>query len=124
MLRLGKERKNLNVVYDQVGSPTYARDLSKTIIAIAEHGIKGFDVYHYSNEGVCSWYDFAIFIFYLTGMSVEVRAVESDAYPATAKRPAYSVLAKDKIKSIGIEVPYWVESLSECLNILKENDQL
>lgn len=124
MLRLGKERKNLDVVYDQVGSPTYARDLSKAIIAIAERGIKGFDIYHYSNEGVCSWYDFAVFIFYLTGMSVKVGAIESDAYPTTAKRPAYSVLAKDKIKSIGVDVPYWAESLAECLKVLKENDQL
>jgi len=118
MLRLGKERKILNVVYDQVGTPTYATDLALAVMQIIDNGFNGYHIYHYSNEGVLSWYDFAYEIFALSGMKVHINLVESDQYPTPAKRPAYSVLSKEKIKSIGIIVPYWKESLTQCLSIL------
>lgn len=119
MLRLGNERDALNVVYDQIGTPTYAPDLAHAILCVAEHGIRGVEYYHYSNEGVISWYDFAQEIFALAQVSVSVTAIESYLYPVPAKRPAYSVLAKDKIKAIGASVPYWKESLKACLLALK-----
>ncbi len=118
MLRLGKERDTLGVVYDQVGTPTYATDLALAVMQILENGFKRYNMYHYSNEGVLSWYDFAYEIFALSGVKVHVNPIESDQYPTPAKRPAYSVLSKEKIKSIGIKVPYWKESLAQCLSIL------
>mgnify|MGYP001286694876 CR=1 FL=1 len=120
MLRLGKERDILSVVYDQVGTPTYATDLALAVMQILENGFKGYNMYHYSNEGVLSWYDFAYEIFALSGVKVHVNPIESDQYPTPAKRPAYSVLSKEKIKSIGIKVPYWKESLAQCLSILNQ----
>ncbi|MCD7963866.1 MAG: dTDP-4-dehydrorhamnose reductase [Rikenellaceae bacterium] len=118
MLRLGKERDKLTVVYDQAGTPTYAVDLANAIIRIAESEIIGCEVYHYSNEGVLSWFDFARKIFQLKNYMTKVEAVESDRFPTPAKRPAYSVLSKDKIKAKGIEVPYWEDSLKKCLEEL------
>ncbi len=118
MLRLGKEKDTLSVVYDQVGTPTYATDLALAVMQIIDNGFNGYHIYHYSNEGVLSWYDFAYEIFALSGMKVHINPVESDQYPTPAKRPAYSVLSKEKIKSIGIIVPYWKESLTQCLSIL------
>lgn len=120
MIRLGRERDEINVVYDQIGTPTYAPDLARAIMKIAGNGIEGFNVYHYSNEGVASWYDFAKMIFRLSDMDVRVNPVESSAFPTQAKRPSYSVLSKDKIKSAGVEVPYWVDSLSKCIAELKK----
>ncbi len=120
MLRLGKERDILSVVYDQVGTPTYATDLALAVMQILENGFKGYNMYHYSNEGVLSWYDFAYEIFALSGVKVHVNPIESDQYPTPAKRPAYSVLSKEKIKSNGIKVPYWKESLAQCLSILNQ----
>lgn len=120
MLRLGKERDTLSVVYDQVGTPTYATDLALAVMQIIDNGFNGYHLYHYSDEGVLSWYDFAYEIFALSGVKVHVNPIESDQYPTPAKRPAYSVLSKEKIKSKGIKVPYWKESLAQCLSILNQ----
>lgn len=119
MLRLASERDEINVVYDQVGSPTYATDLARAAMAVLNAGIHGFNIYHFSNEGAVSWYDFTKAIFEETGAKTKVNPIESDKYPSPTKRPAYSVLAKDKIKSLGVEVPYWKDSLKECLKFLK-----
>ncbi|ARV15115.1 dTDP-4-dehydrorhamnose reductase [Polaribacter sp. SA4-12] len=120
MIRLGKERDELGVIFDQVGTPTYAKDLAKAILdIIPQLETKEVEVYHYSNEGVCSWYDFAKAIFELNYISVKVNAIETSEYPTIAKRPLYSVLSKSKIKKqFNVEVPYWKESLTNCLNIL------
>lgn len=118
MLRLGKERESLNVVYDQIGTPTYATDLAYAIMTLLNKGIKGFDTYHFSNEGVISWFDFTKAIFEIADYKTEVGAIESYEYPTAAERPAYSVLNKKKIKEAGVNVPYWKDSLKECMNIL------
>jgi len=125
MLRIGKERGELNVVFDQVGTPTYAADLAKTIISIIQktkenpaNFIPG--IYHYSNEGVISWFDFAKAIFEIKKMECLVHPVLSDAFPTPAKRPHYSVLNKTKIKSnYKIEIPYWKDSLKVCIEQLE-----
>lgn len=119
MMRLGKERDTLGVVFDQIGTPTYARDLASAIYAIINKGIvRG--VYHFSNEGVCSWYDFTLAIHRLSGItSCKVKPLHTADYPAKANRPHYSVLDKTKIKeTFGIEIPHWEESLVQCLDIL------
>lgn len=118
MLRLGKERESLNVVYDQIGTPTYATDLAYAIMTLLNKGIKGFDTYHFSNEGVISWFDFTKAIFEIADYKTKVGAIESYEYPTAAERPAYSVLNKKKIKEAGVNVPYWKDSLKECMNIL------
>ena len=118
MLRLGKEREVLSVVYDQVGTPTYATDLAVAILDLLQKGFSGYTLYHYSNEGVISWYDFAKAIFDLSGIHVKLNAIESSEYPTPSKRPAYSVLSKKKIQETGVKVPYWRDSLIECLKIL------
>ncbi|MCC8019586.1 MAG: dTDP-4-dehydrorhamnose reductase [Rikenellaceae bacterium] len=123
MLRLGAERDSLTVVYDQVGTPTYAGDLARAVLELLVRDIKGYSLYHYSNEGVTSWYDFARKVFGMMHMNVAVSAVESDKYPTAAKRPAYSVLSKDKIKGLGIAVPYWEDSLAICLKEIQKNDE-
>lgn len=120
MLRLGQERDSLGVVFDQIGTPTYANDLARAIYTIINKGIvRG--IYHFSNEGVCSWYDFTVAIHRLAGItSCQVRPLHSDEYPAKANRPAYSVLDKTKIKqTFGIEIPHWEQSLRRCLDELK-----
>lgn len=113
MRRLGAEKDSLNVVVDQIGSPTFAGDLAKAIVAILpqmNESNKG--IYHYTNEGVCSWYDFATEIMSLSGLSCKVNPIPSSAYPTKATRPFYSVLSKEKIKNVfNIEIPYWKESL-------------
>ncbi len=120
MLRLGRERDMLNVIFDQVGTPTYAADLAQTILAIITDKEWVSGVYHFSNEGVCSWYDFTIMIHKLAGIECMVNPIESSAYPVRTPRPHYSVLNKTKIKTtFSIEVPYWVDSLQKCLNILE-----
>ncbi len=119
MLRLGKERETLNVVFDQVGSPTYAHDLAAAILEIIRKGKTAWmpGIYHYSNEGVCSWYDFALAVHRLAGISCRIVPVESKDFPAPTVRPAFSVLNKYKIKStFGIEIPYWMDSLKECIH--------
>ena len=120
MLRLGRERDELNVIFDQVGTPTYAADLAQTILTIIADKEWVSGVYHFSNEGVCSWYDFTIMIHKLAGIECKVNPIESSAYPVRTPRPHYSVLNKTKIKTtFSIEVPYWVDSLQKCLNILE-----
>ena len=116
MLRLGKERETLGVVFDQIGTPTYAADLASAIYAAIEHGIVP-GVYHFSNEGVCSWYDFTIAIHRLARIdSCKVSPLHTDEYPAKAPRPHYSVLDKTKIKqTYGIDIPHWEASLAKCL---------
>jgi dTDP-4-dehydrorhamnose reductase len=120
MIRLGSERENLNVVYDQIGSPTYAKDLAKAIMeAIIKSNSSTKEILHYSNEGVCSWYDFAKKIMELKNLSCKVNPILSKDYPAPAERPVYSVLDKDSTKKyLGVSVPHWEDSLKECLTFL------
>lgn len=123
MLRLGKERDTLGVIFDQVGTPTYARDLAKAIMTIVlDRPVNdSTEVVHYSNEGVCSWYDFAKAIFEISGIDVQVNAIRTDQYPTPAKRPHYSVLDKTKIKeTFEIDIPYWRDSLKDVLSKLGE----
>jgi len=122
MLRLGKDRDELGVIFDQVGTPTYAKDLAKTILTILPKlSNEDVEVFHYSNEGVCSWYDFAKTIFELSEVECRVNPIETREYPTPARRPHYSLLNKSKIKnSFDIEIPYWKESLKLCLETLKE----
>jgi len=122
MLRLGKERDTLGVIFDQVGTPTYAKDLAKTILDILPK-IKNENVslYHYSNEGVLSWYDFAKEIMYMANIACNIDPIETKEYPTPASRPHYSLLNKAKIKSeFGITIPYWKDSLDRCLSTLGE----
>ncbi len=116
MIRLGKERQELGVIFDQIGTPTYARDLAVAIFAAINQGVKP-GVYHFSNEGVISWYDFTKAIHRIAGISTcHVRPLHTSEYPTPAARPHYSVLDKTKIKqTYGLEIPYWEESLSECV---------
>ena len=119
MLRLGKERETLNVVFDQVGTPTYAADLAQTIMKIVksaeQNGLKT-GIFHYSNEGVCSWYDFAREIMQQAELKCVVRPIETKDYPTPATRPHYSVLNKSRIKAeYGVEIPHWKDSLVRCL---------
>ena len=121
MLRLGRERDSLGVVFDQIGTPTYANDLARAIQAAINQGIvRG--IYHFSNEGVCSWYDFTVAIHRLAGITTcRVRPLHTDEYPAKAPRPHYSVLDKTKIKqTYHLDIPYWVDSLERCLKALGE----
>lgn len=117
MRRLGSERESLNVVADQVGTPTFAGDLAQAIVDILPQiNATNKGIYHYTNEGVCSWYDLATEIMNLSGMACKVNPIPSSAYPTKANRPFYSVLNKEKIKSVfNIEIPYWKESLVKCL---------
>ncbi len=111
MLRLAEDRKELNVIVDQVGTPTNAADLANAILHIVSAQSKAYGIYHYSNEGVASWYDFAIAIFEFGGKRIKVNAIPTSAYPTPAKRPHYSVLDKTKIKQLGVVVPYWKAAL-------------
>ncbi|MBL0721999.1 MAG: dTDP-4-dehydrorhamnose reductase, partial [Sulfurovum sp.] len=119
MLRLGEEKESLNVVFDQIGTPTYARDLADAILSIINNPIINSDnisIYHYSNEGVASWYDFAKSIFEISNINCKVNPIETHQYPTPAKRPYYSILNKAKIKKdYGLNIPYWRDSLKDCL---------
>lgn len=118
MIRLGKERDALGVVFDQVGSPTYARDLARTIMHIIDKGIVP-GVYHFTNEGVCSWYDFTRAIHRLEGIDCQVSPIHTEDYPIPAARPHFSVLDKSKIKkTFGIEIRWWEDALKECIKEL------
>ena len=119
MIRLGKERESLGVIFDQVGTPTYARDLARAIFAAIRQGVVP-GVYHFSNEGVCSWYDFTKAIHRLAGITTCcVKPLHTEEYPTPAKRPHYSVLDKTKIKeTYHIEIPYWMDSLQSCISEL------
>ncbi len=123
MLRLGKEREKLGVIFDQIGSPTYARDLANVCIELLkEDQIDDHSkIYHYSNEGIASWYDFAKAVMLYGGIDCEVNPIETKEYPTPAKRPNYSVMNKAKIKKdFNIEIPYWRDSLKECIKELQK----
>ena len=119
MIRLGKEKPELGVIFDQIGTPTYARDLAVAIFAAINQGVVP-GIYHFSNEGVISWYDFTKAIHRIAGITTcHVRPLHTAEYPTPANRPHYSVLDKTKIKTVyGIEVPYWEESLEVCVRKL------
>ncbi|MBO4581212.1 MAG: dTDP-4-dehydrorhamnose reductase [Bacteroidales bacterium] len=121
MLRLGHEKTQINVVCDQVGTPTYAGDLAEVIMQILNirHSIKGVECYHFSNEGAISWYDFSQAIMSGARLDCKVMPILGKDYPAKAHRPYYSVLDKSKIKQrLSIEIPYWKHSLDKCIRIL------
>ena len=119
MIRLGKEKTELGVIFDQIGTPTYAHDLAVAIFAVIEKGVQP-GIYHFSNEGVISWYDFTKAIHRIAGITTcHVKPLHTAEYPTPAARPHYSVLDKTKIKqTYGIEVPYWEESLEVCVHKL------
>lgn len=119
MIRLGKERPELGVIFDQIGTPTYARDLAIVIMTVISKGIQP-GIYHFSDEGVISWYDFTKAIHRLAGITTcRVRPLHTAEYPTPASRPHFSVLDKAKIKKVyGIEIPYWEESLKDCIEKL------
>ncbi|MFK7972227.1 MAG: dTDP-4-dehydrorhamnose reductase [Bacteroidia bacterium] len=132
MMRLGAERDALSVVFDQIGTPTYTRDLADALLHIVaadsngrvdKHELGG--VYHYANEGVTSWYDFAHAIFELADIDCKLSPIRSAAYPTPAARPTYSVLDKNRFKAtFGMEIPHWRDSLKHCLAALVENETL
>jgi len=120
MIRLSNERDSMGIVFDQIGTPTYARDLADAVLHIVNSGNFQSGIYHYSNEGVASWYDFAKAIVEIAGIKCNIYPIETYQYPTPAKRPPYSVLNKAKIKSIyKIKIPYWKDSLENCINILR-----
>lgn len=121
MIRLGRERDMLGVIFDQIGTPTYANDLARAIyVAINKGVVRG--IYHFSDEGVCSWYDFTVAIHRLAGItSCRVKPLHTAEYPSRAARPHYSVLDKTKIKNtFDIEIPHWEESLKRCIALLND----
>lgn len=119
ILKLCKERESLNVIYDQIGTPTYARDLAAAILKIVQQDTWKPGVYNYSNEGVASWYDFAVAIRDIAKLNAKLSPIETHQYPTPAVRPKYSVLNKKKIKeTFGLEIPYWRESLEKCIHLL------
>ena len=130
MLNLGQQRTSLNVVFDQIGTPTYARDLASAILSIIDKvennqisssALTG--IYNFSNEGITSWYDFATSIFELGQIDCKVYPILSSEFPTPAKRPPFSVLDKSKIKSVfDMEIPHWKESLKECMHLLKKKN--
>lgn len=125
MIKHGKEKDSLNVVYDQIGSPTYAGDLAEVIVHILQYFLDNEKIipgiFHYSNEGTCSWYDFAKEIMNLYQLDCKIEPILTKEYPTPAFRPPYSVLDKEKIKkTYKIKIPYWKESLQKCINQIKE----
>ncbi|GGG42010.1 NAD(P)-dependent oxidoreductase [Croceivirga lutea] len=120
MLRLGNERSSLSVVADQIGKPTYARDLAGFVLNIIEQKNAAYGIYHFSNDGETSWYGFASEIFLLSNTNVELAAISTEAYPTPAKRPKYSVLNTNKAKeTFGLKIENWKESLARALANLK-----
>ncbi len=119
MIRLGKEKQQLGVIFDQIGTPTYAADLANVIMTAINKGIVP-GIYHFSNEGVTSWYDFTKAIHRIADItSCQVSPLHTAEYPTPASRPHYSVLDKTKIKdTYNIEIPYWEESLAKCIERL------
>lgn len=122
MQKLGADRDKLTVIYDQVGTPTYARDLAAVILRMIDNdkakALSG--IFHYSNEGVASWYDFAVAIMRMSNLSCEVSPINTYEYPTPAKRPAFSILDKRKIKeALDLTIPHWEDSLAECIETLK-----
>lgn len=125
MIKLGEEKPSLGVIFDQIGSPTYARDLAKTIITIVNQGIIP-GIYNFSNEGVISWFDFTKHIYQLANItSCKVAPIHTADYPTLAQRPHFSVLDKTKIKNTyNIEIPYWRDSLEECIQLLEQQKKI
>jgi dTDP-4-dehydrorhamnose reductase len=129
MIRLGQEKDQIYVVYDQVGTPTYAGDLAEVILKIIQQADADKSrwkpgIYHFSDEGVCSWYDFALAIHQVYGIKSRVIPVESADFVTLAKRPAYSVLNKSKIReAFNLTIPHWLESLKKCIEIIKSTDE-
>jgi dTDP-4-dehydrorhamnose reductase len=124
MLRLGLERDQLSVVVDQIGTPTYAGDLAKLVASIVDQGTHDYGIYHYSNEGVASWYDFAKAIFDESDININLSPIKSEAYPTPAERPKFSVMDKTKIKAaFDLIIPYWRDSLQVCLDRLNAQNQ-
>lgn len=122
MLRLADEQDEINVVADQIGTPTYAGDLAHAIHRVISHDNWKPGIYHFTNEGVASWYDFTKAIFDITGKSTKVNPISTAQYPTPAKRPLYSVLSKEKIKrTFNLEIPYWRDSLKRCLKELNND---
>jgi dTDP-4-dehydrorhamnose reductase len=125
IIRLGRERDVLKVVFDQTGTPTYAGDLAQTVIHMIKKtgkpaGSPVHDIFHYSNEGVCSWFDLASQVIHFMGIKCRIEPVETKDFPTRATRPIYSVLNKSKIRSwLDIEIPYWTHSLKKCCDELK-----
>ena len=125
ILRLGQERDSLNIIFDQIGSPTYATDLAEACLAVIVRNNSDVEIYHYSNEGVCSWYDFAKAIFQIANINCQVNPIETKDYPALAKRPHYSLMNKTKIKQgAQVNIPYWRTSLDKMLqkNLMLETN--
>ena len=125
MLRLGAERESLGVVFDQAGTPTHCDDLASAVLEILlrRGGKENFGLYHYSNEGVCSWYDFAVEIMKLANLPCVVKPIRSESYPTPAKRPAYSVLDKSRIKEVfEIKIPHWRSSLEKCFGAVSRTN--
>ena len=124
MQRLGRERESLGVVFDQVGTPTYAADLAAAVTAMLPEITPGMkEIFHYSNEGVASWYDFACAIMQESHLSCAVRPIESAEYPTRAARPAFSVVNKAKIKKrFGLAVPHWTDGLKRCVKMMERGE--
>ena len=120
MMRLGKERKELGVVFDQIGTPTYAADLAWAVFTVVEAPVWHPGIYHFTNEGVCSWYDFTIAILALANITeCQVRPILSEEYQYKTPRPHYSVLDKSKFKkTFGVAIPYWMDGLHRCMQKL------
>lgn len=126
MIRYGKEREVLNVVYDQIGTPTWAADLALVILRLLPvwQKLDKPEIYHFSNEGVASWYDFTMAIHEMAGISCKVNAIETRDYPLPAKRPFYSLMAKDKIKkAYSLDIPHWRESLRKCIDQILQDEE-
>lgn len=121
MIKLGTERESLNVIFDQIGTPTYAADLADAILCLLSNETFVPGIYHYSDEGVCSWYDFTKTIHRIAKVTCNVQPIETKDYPARTPRPHYSVLNKSKIKSTyNISIPHWEESLEKCINLMQK----
>ncbi len=120
--RIAAEKEQVRVVFDQVGSPTYARDFAQALVGIIDGGgLEKTGVYHYTDEGVCSWYDFAVEIAALSGCRGRILPCRTADYPSKARRPAYSVLDKTRVKkTFGLEIPHWKDSLRECIRRMEE----
>lgn len=120
MLRLAEDRTELNIIADQVGTPTYAIDLAEAILEVIKTDNGQYGIYHYSNEGITSWYDFAVAIFSIAGVNINVNPIKTSEYPTKATRPKFSAMDKSKIKStFGLKIPYWRDSLKECIKALQ-----
>jgi len=122
MLRLGNMKNEVRVVSDQIGTPTYARDLAILLVSIIKKNKIPFGIYHYSNEGEASWYDFAKTIFDYSNIDIKIQPIKTKDFLASSKRPLYSVMDKSKLKdSFRFAIPHWKESLKECINRLTLN---